>query len=83
MLVSSLPPGQPPSSLDGYRHFGELRTLAQRSILVEERARRIQFDLDQNAKDLGAREPRSTVHTEMKSYSIEGRYSARVVGHFG
>ena len=61
MLDCSLPPGQPYNSLDGYRHLGELRTLAQRNLLVAERARRIQLDLDQNAKDLDARDPRNTV----------------------
>ena len=83
MLDCSLPPGQPPNSLDGYRHLGELKTLAQLNISVEERAERIQRDLEQNAKDLGARDPRSTVHAEMKSYGIEGRYIALVVGRFG
>ena len=89
MLDCSLPPGQPSNSLDGYRHLGERRTRAQRNISVEERARRIQLDLDQNAKDLGfelikvPRDPRSTVHAKMKSYGIEGRYIALVVGRFG
>jgi hypothetical protein len=44
---------------------------------------RIQLDLDQNAKDLDAWDPRSTVHAEMKSYGIEGRCIALVVGRFG
>ena len=83
MLDCSLPPGQPSNSLDGYRHLGELRTLAQRNISVEERARRIQQDLIKHAKDLDARDPRNTVHAEMKSYGIEGRYIAQVVGRFG
>ncbi len=51
--------------------------------MVEKRARRIQLDFDQNAKDLDARNPRNTVHAEMKSYGIEGRYIALVVGRFG
>ena len=68
MLDCSLPPGQQPNSLDGYRHLGELKTLSQRTISVEERAERIQLDLEQNAKDLDARDPRNTVHAEMKSY---------------
>ncbi len=38
---------------------------------------------DQNAKDLGARDPRSTVHAEMKFYVIRRRYIALVVGRFG
>ncbi len=67
MLYCSHPPGQPPNSLDGYRNLGELKALAQRNISVEERSRRIQLDLDQNAKDLGARDSRNTVHVEMKS----------------
>jgi hypothetical protein len=82
MLDCSLPPGQPSNSLGGYRHLGELKTLAQRNISVEERARRIQLDLDQNASDLGARDPRSTVHAEMKSYGTEGRFIELVVGRF-
>ncbi len=61
----------------------ELKTLSQRNISVEKRAERIQLDLDQNAKDLGARDPRNTAHAEMKSYGIEGRYIALVVGRFG
>ena len=60
------PSGTHEKSLDGYRHLGELKALSQRNISVEERARRIQLDLDQNAKDLGARDPRSKVHAEMK-----------------
>ena len=39
--------------------------------------------LIQNAKDLGARDPRSTVLAEMKSYGIEGQYIALVVGRYG
>ena len=39
---------------------------------VEERAQCIQRDLERNAKDLNARDPRNTVHTEMKSYGIGG-----------
>ena len=42
---------------------------------VEERAERIQRDLEQNAKDLDARDPRSTVHAEMGFYGI-GRQKA-------
>ncbi len=74
MLDCALPPGQQFNSPDGDRHLGELKTLSQRSISVEERAGRIRWDLDQNAKDLGARDPRNTVHAETKSYGIEGRY---------
>ena len=33
--------------------------------------------------DVGARDPRSTVHAEMTSYDIEGRYIALAVGRFG
>ncbi len=80
MLDCSLPPGQPSNSLDGYRHLGELKKLSQQNMSVEKRAEHIQLDLDQNAKDLDARDPRSTVHAEMKSYAIEGRYIALVVG---
>ena len=40
-------------------------------------------NLNQNAKDLDARDPRSTVLAEMKSYGIEGQYIALVVGRFG
>ena len=69
VLDCLLPPGQPSSSLDGYQHLGELKTLSQRSVTVEERAERIQRDLEQNAKDLGARDPRNTAHAQM----IEGR----------
>ena len=50
---------------------------------AEKRAEHIQLDLIQNAKDLGARNPRSTVHAEMKSYGIEGRFIALAVGRFG
>ena len=68
----SLPPGPPSNSLDGYRHLGELKTLSQRNISVEERAERIQRDLEQYAKDLDARDPRNKVHAEMKSYGTGG-----------
>jgi hypothetical protein len=54
VLDCSLPPGQPPNSLCGYWHLGKLTALSQRNISVEERAERIQLELDQNAKDLGA-----------------------------
>ena len=50
---------------------------------VEKRAEHIQLDLIQNAKDLGARDPRNTLHAEMKSYGTEGQYIALVVGRFG
>ncbi len=48
----------------------KLKTLAQRSTTVEERARRIQLGLDQDAKDLGARDPRSTVHDVQAKYHV-------------
>ena len=83
MLDCSLPPGQPSDSIDGYQHLGELMALAQRNISVEERVRRIQLDLDQNAKGVCARDPRNTVHAEMKSYGIKGRYIELAVGRFG
>jgi hypothetical protein len=73
MLDCSLPPGQPSNSLDGYRHLGELKTLSQRNMPVEKRAEHIQLDLEQNSKDLGARDPRNTVHAEKKSYGLEGQ----------
>ncbi len=82
MFDCSLPPSQPFKSLDGYRNLGQLKTLAHRNISAEEWARRIQFDLDQNAKDLKATDPRNTVHAEMKSYGIGGHYIALVVGRF-
>ena len=50
---------------------------------VKKRAERIQLDLIQNAKDLGARDPRSAVLAEMKSYGTEGQYIALVVGRYG
>ena len=49
---------------------------------VKKRAEHIQLGLEQNAKDLGARDPRSTVLAEMKSYGTEGQYIALVVGRF-
>ena len=51
-------------------------------MLVEERAQRIQGDLKQNAKDLDARDPRSTMRAEMMSYGIGRKYIAMVVGCF-
>ena len=83
MFDCSLPPGLPSNPLDGYRHLGELKTLSQRNMSVVKRAEHIQLDLIQNAKDLDARDPRSTVLAEMKSYGIEGQYIAFVVGRFG
>ena len=82
VLDCSLPPGQPSNSLDGYRQLGELKTPSQRNFSVKKRVERIQRDLEQNAKDLDARDPCSTVHAEMKSYGIEGRHIALVVGRF-
>ncbi len=58
------------------------RALSQRNISVEKRAERIQRDLEQNAKDLDARDPRSTVHAELLSYGVGGRYISLVVGRF-
>jgi hypothetical protein len=52
-------------------------------MLFEKRAEHIQLDLIPNVKDLGARDPRSTVHAEMKSYGTEGHYIALVVGRYG
>ena len=71
------------STLDGHRHLGEMKTLSQRNMLVEERAQRIQQDLSKHAKDLDARDPRNTVHAEMMSYGIRGQYIAMVAGRFG
>ncbi len=48
---------------------------------VEKWAEHIQRDLIQNAKD--ARDPRSKVLAEMKSYGIEGQYIALVVSRYG
>ncbi len=39
MLDCTLPTGQPPSSLDGYRNLRKLKTLSQRNISVEKRGR--------------------------------------------
>ena len=50
---------------------------------VEKRAEHIQLGLIQNAKDLDARDPRSTVLDEMKSYGTEGQYIALAVGRYG
>jgi hypothetical protein len=83
VLGCSLPLGQPSNYFDGYRHLGELKTLSQRTISFEERAERIQRDLERNAKDLDASNPRSTVHAAMKFYGIRGRYITLVVGRFG
>ncbi len=41
------------------------------------------MSLEQIAKDMGARDPSSTVHAEMKSHGIGGRYIALVGGRFG
>ena len=62
-----------------------MKPLSQRNISVEEqeRAERIQRDLEQNAKDLDARDPRNTAHAEMMSYGIGGKYLAMVAGRFG
>ena len=83
ILDCLLPPGPPSNPLDGYRHLGEMKTLSQRNIPVEERARRIQQDLIKHAKDLDARDPRNTVLAELLSYGIKGQYLAMVVGRFG
>jgi hypothetical protein len=83
MLDCSLLPGQPSNSLDGYRHLGELKTLSQRNMSVGKRAEHIKRDLEQNAKNLGAVDPRSTVLAEMMSYGIGGQYTAMVVCRFG
>ena len=56
--------------------------LAQRGVSVEERARRIQRDVEHHAKELDAMDYRSTVwvYPELMSY---GPYIALVVGRFG
>jgi hypothetical protein len=71
MLDCLLTPGQPSNSLDSYRHLGELKTLSQRNMSVEKRGEHIQLDLIQNAKDLGDRDPRNTVHAERKSSQVK------------
>ena len=58
MLDCSLPPGLPSKPLDSHRHLGELKTLSQRNMSVEERAQRIQQGLIKHVKDLDARDPR-------------------------
>ena len=62
MLDCSLPPGQPPNPLDGCRQLVELKAISQRDVPVEERAVKIQRDVEQHAKELDARDPRRRVH---------------------
>ena len=83
MLNCSLPPGQPANALDGCRQLVELKTCAQRNMSVEERAVKIQRDVEQHAKELDARDPRNRVHAELMSYGVRGQYVALVVGRFG
>jgi len=83
MVDGSQPPGEPANYLDNCRHLVELKTLSQRGVLVDDRAQRIQRDVEQHAKDLDARDPRNTVYTELMSYGIRGQYVALVVGRFG
>jgi hypothetical protein len=82
LLGASLPPGLLPSKLDGSRHLLELKTVSQR-LSVEVKAGQIQRDLQKNARELGARDPRSTAHAEMMPYGIRGKYAAVAVGRFG
>ena len=72
MLNCSLPPGQPASALDGCRQLVELKTCAQRNLSVEERAVKIQRDVEEHATELDARDPRSRVHAELMSYGVRG-----------
>ncbi len=84
ILDCSLAPGQPPSPLDGCRQFGELKTISQRGVSWEELAVKTQRDLEQHAKKLDARDPRSRVHAELMSCGTGGgRYVALAVGRFG
>ena len=83
MLDCSLPPGQPSNPLDGCRQLVELKTISQRNVSVEERAVKIQRDIEQHAKELDARDPRNRVHAELMSYGVGGQYVALVVGRFG
>jgi hypothetical protein len=82
LLDCSNSPGQPFNPRGGHRHLGEMKKKT-RNMPVEERAQRTQRDLKQNAKDLDARDPRSTVHAEMMPYGIWGQYIAMVAGRFG
>jgi hypothetical protein len=50
---------------------------------VEERAVKIQRDVEQHANELAARDPRSRAHAELTSYGTGGQYAALVVGRFG
>ena len=84
VLNCSLPPGQPANALDGCRQLDvELKTCAQRNMSVEERAVKIQRDVEQHAKELDARDPRNRVHAELMSYGSRGQYFALAVGRFG
>ena len=83
MLNCSLPPGQPANALDGCRQLVELKMCAQRTMSVEERAAKIQRDVEQHAKKLDARDPCSRVHAELMSCGVRGQYVAVVVGRFG
>ncbi len=67
MLDCSLAPGQPSNPLDGCRQLVELKTVSQKNVPVEERAVKIQRDVEQHAKELDARDPRSRVHAELMS----------------
>ncbi len=66
VLDCSLPPGQLYSSLDCYRHLGELKTLSQRNISVKKRAERIQRGLIKNA------------HVRICEYDLPRRCAVRV-----
>ena len=80
MIDGRYPAGQPSNALDNSLRLVELKTLAQRGVSVEERARRIQRDVEHHAKELDAMDDRSTVYPELMSY---GPYVALVVGRFG
>jgi len=80
MIDGRYPAGQPPNALDNSLRLVELKTLAQRGVSVEERARRIQRDVEHHAKELDAMDDRNTVYPELMSY---GPYAALVVGRFG
>ena len=68
MIDGRYPAGQPSNALDNSLRLVELKTLAQRGVSVEERARRIQRDVERHAKELGAMDDRGTVHPELMSY---------------
>ena len=69
--------------LHDFASLGEFKTLSTQSESVEDRARRVDPDIEKAAAELDRKYPGSTVLEEKRKYGKDGKYLALVSGSLG